>query len=99
MNNNKKNRLLHGPLLYLMLLAAILAVVWMLDSDSPATYQDLSYSELLDWVETDLRTDNGETPSKEDAGCAKTAPFRTRISRRAMISRRSSLVRTNSTMM
>ena len=68
MNNNKKNRLLHGPLLYLMLLAAILAVVWMLDSDSPATYQDLSYSELLDWVETDLRTDNGETPSKEDAG-------------------------------
>ena len=68
MNNNKKNRLLHGPLLYLMLLAAILVVVWMLDSDSPATYQELSYSELLDWVETDLRTDNGETPSKEDAG-------------------------------
>ena len=68
MNNNKKNRLLHGPLLYLMLLAAILVVVWMLDSDSPATYQDLSYSELLDWVETDLRADNGETPSKEDAG-------------------------------
>ena len=68
MNNNKKSRLLHGPLLYLMLLAAILAVVWMLDSDSPATYQDLSYSELLDWVETDLRADNGETPSKEDAG-------------------------------
>ena len=51
-----------------MLLAAILVVVWMLDSDSPATYQDLSYSELLDWVETDLRADNGETPSKEDAG-------------------------------
>ncbi len=68
MNNNKKNRLLHGPLLYLLLLAAILVVVWMLDSDSPATYQDLSYSELLDWVETDLRTDNSETPSKEDAG-------------------------------
>ena len=68
MNNNKKSRLLHGPLLYLMLLAAILAVVWMLDSDSPATYQDLSYSELLDWVETDLRADNGETLSKEDAG-------------------------------
>ena len=68
MNNNKKSRLLHGPLLYLMLLAAILVVVWMLDSDSPATYQDLSYSELLDWVETDLRADNGETLSKEDAG-------------------------------
>ena len=51
-----------------MLLAAILVVVWMLDSDSPATYQDLSYSELLDWVETDLRADNGETLSKEDAG-------------------------------
>ena len=68
MNNNKKSRLLHGPLLYLMLLAAILAVVWMLDSDSPATYQDLSYSELLDWVETDLRADNGETLSKENAG-------------------------------
>ena len=68
MNNNKKSRLLHGPLLYLLLLAAILAVVWMLDSDSPASYQNLSYSELLDWVETDLRTDNGETPSKEDAG-------------------------------
>ena len=68
MNNNKKSRRLHGPLLYLMLLAAILAVVWMLDSDSPATYQDLSYSELLDWVETDLRADNGETLSKEDAG-------------------------------
>ena len=51
-----------------MLLAAILAVVWMLDSDSPATYQNLSYSELLDWVETDLRADNGETLSKEDAG-------------------------------
>ena len=57
---NKKRSLLQGPLMYLLLLAVILAVVWMIGSGSPVQPVTLTYSEFLDWVEADLRADNGE---------------------------------------
>ena len=56
----KKRRLLQGPIMYLLLLAAILLVVWLLGSDVPSSSITLDYSEFLEWVEADLRADNGE---------------------------------------
>ncbi len=46
--------------MYLLLLAAILLVVWLLGSDVPSDTITLDYSEFLEWVEADLRADNGE---------------------------------------
>ncbi len=57
---NKKKKMLQGPLMYLLLLAVILAVVWMLGSGSPVESVTLSYSEFLEWVQADLRADSGE---------------------------------------
>ena len=57
---NKKKRLLQGPLMYLLLLAVILSVVWMLGSGSPVESVTLSYSDFLEWVQADLRADSGE---------------------------------------
>ena len=57
---NKKRRLLQGPLMYLLLLAVILSVVWMLGSGSPVESVTLSYSDFLEWVQADLRADKGE---------------------------------------
>ena len=37
--------------MYLLLLAVILGVVWMLGSDSPTPSITLSYSDFLEWVE------------------------------------------------
>lgn len=57
----KKKSLLQGPLMYLLLLAVILAVVWMLGSGTPTHSVTLNYSEFLEWVEADLRASTGET--------------------------------------
>ena len=57
----KKKRLLQGPVMCMLVLCMILAVVWALDYDTTAQPVKLSYSELLEWVEADLRTANGET--------------------------------------
>ena len=57
---NKKKRLLQGPLMYLLLLAVILSVVWMLGSGSPVESVTLSYSDFLEWVQAVLRADSGE---------------------------------------
>ena len=58
----KKNafRYLQGPLMYLGLLIIIIMVVRFMGT--PETYESktLSYSELLSWVENDLRDDLGE---------------------------------------
>ena len=64
---NKKKRLLQGPLMYLLLLAVILAVVWMLGSGTPVKSVTLSYSEFLEWVQADLRADTGEKLKGEQA--------------------------------
>ena len=64
---NKKKKMLQGPLMYLLLLAVILAVVWMLGSGSPVESVTLSYSEFLEWVQADLRADNGEKLKGEQA--------------------------------
>ena len=53
-------RFLQGPLMYVLLLAAILLVVQELSSGSPVEPKTLSYSALLEWVEADLRIDLGE---------------------------------------
>ena len=46
--------------MYLLLLAVILSVVWMLGSGSPVESVTLSYSDFLEWVQADLRADKGE---------------------------------------
>ncbi len=51
--------MLQGPLMYLLLLAVILGVVWMLGSDSPTPSITLSYSDFLEWVEADLKAEQG----------------------------------------
>ena len=61
MNKKSLRKILQGPLMYLLLLAVILLAVQMLSSGGPAAGQTLSYSELLEWVEADLRSDLGET--------------------------------------
>ena len=60
---NQKSKLL---MLYLLLLAVILGVVWMLGSGSPIPSVSLDYSEFLEWVETDLRAAQGETLTEEE---------------------------------
>ena len=57
----KKRSPLQGPLMYLLLLAVILGVVWMLNIDTPVRSVTLNYSDFLEWVEADLRAETGET--------------------------------------
>jgi len=66
---NKKSRLIQGPLMYLVLLAVILGVVWMMGSDMSVNSVTLSYSEFLEWVETDLRAAQGQEIDEEMADC------------------------------
>ena len=53
--------------MYLLLLAVIIGVVWMLDSGVPVTAAELNYSQFLEWVETDLRAQQGESIPAENA--------------------------------
>ena len=46
--------------MYLLLLAVILLMVQMLSEGSQPTVQTLSYSQMLEWVEADLRNSLGE---------------------------------------
>ena len=59
MNTNKQqspvSRFLRGPLIYLVILAVILVVVSGLDDSSMVKSKTLNYSELLEWVESDLK--------------------------------------------
>ena len=65
-NKTRLRRLLQGPLVYLLLLAVIVFVVQSLGGDSPVNPVTLSYSTLLEWVESDLLVDSnkGGDPSK-----------------------------------
>jgi hypothetical protein len=56
----KKRSLLQGPLMYLLLLAVIFGVVTMMGGDTPVQSVNLNYSEFLEWVEADLRAEEGE---------------------------------------
>ena len=60
--------MLQGPLMYLLLLAVILGVVWMLGSDSPTPSVTLSYSDFLEWVQADLKAAQGQTLTDEEQG-------------------------------
>ena len=59
MNNKRMRRLWQGPLIYLLVFAVILLIVQTLGTDTPVSYETLSYSELLEWEESDLRQDEG----------------------------------------
>ena len=61
-------RIFQGPLVYLLLIAIIILTVNMLGSGSPVESRTLSYTELLEWVEADLRSDLGETVSEAQQG-------------------------------
>ena len=59
--------------MYLLLLAVILSVVWMLGTGTPTTATTLSYSEFLEWVEADLRAQMGEalTDAQKDMSISR----------------------------
>ena len=53
--------------MYLLLLAVILGVVWMMGADAPVSSIKLEYSQFLEWVENDLRASQGESLSETEA--------------------------------
>ena len=59
--------------MYLLLLAVILSVVWMLGTGTPTTATTLSYSDFLEWVEADLRAQMGEalTDAQKDMSISR----------------------------
>ena len=59
-NKQTMRRFLQGPLLYLALLAIILAIVQSLVNTSPVKPKTLSYSSLLEWIESDAGSDLGK---------------------------------------
>jgi len=60
LNQPHKTRRFRGPLMYLLLLVVIIFMVKLLGGTSaPETNIDLTYSELLKWVEADLKSDEG----------------------------------------
>ena len=69
MNQTKKSRLFKGPLMYLLLLVVIILMVKMLGGTAPTdTNIELTYSELLEWVEADLKHGEGMTLTEEETG-------------------------------
>ena len=68
MNKKPMRKVLQGPLMYLLLLAVILLVVHMLTDGATVQPKSISYSALLEWVEADLRHDQGETLPEEKKG-------------------------------
>ena len=68
MNKKPLKKVLQGPLMYLLLLAVILLMVHMLSEGSQPTTKSISYSNLLEWVEADLRHSQGETLTGDKAG-------------------------------
>ncbi len=60
MNKKPLRKVLQGPLMYLLVLAVILMMVHMLSDGSQPTVKTISYSDLLEWVEADLRHSQGE---------------------------------------
>ena len=67
MNPKKKMGFLRGPMLYLLLLGVILLMVYVLGgSGSETTIIKLEYSELLEWVEADLKADSGITQEETE---------------------------------
>ena len=68
MNQMKKTRRFRGPLMYLLLLVVIIFMVKLLGGTSaPETNIELTYSELLTWVEADLKADEGLSLPEEQA--------------------------------
>lgn len=64
MEEKKKSalqRFMRGPLIYLALLAIILLLAQGVTDSSPVTPRTLSYSELLEWVESDLKNNLDST--------------------------------------
>jgi cell division protease FtsH len=65
----KKMRFLQGPLMYLVLLLVILLMVRLVGtSTQPDTSITLTYSELLAWVEADLKADMGMELAETEVG-------------------------------
>ena len=53
--------------MYLLLLAVILGVVWMMGAETPVSSIKLEYSQFLEWVENDLRASLGESQGEAEA--------------------------------
>ena len=68
MNKKPIRKILQGPLLYVLLLVVIILMVHMLSEGSRLQTKTISYSELLQWVDADLRHSQGETLPAELEG-------------------------------
>ena len=68
MNKKPTRKILQGPLMLMLMVAIILLVVHLLTDGTTNQPQSISYSELLEWVEADLRHSQGEKLSDEQKG-------------------------------
>jgi cell division protease FtsH len=67
LNPKRKLRFLQGPMIYVLLLGVILVMVYMLGGPSNESNNiALEYSELLEWVEADLKADSGMTLNEDE---------------------------------
>ena len=57
--NKKTMKYLQGPLIYVLLLILVLWLVSMIGAPRMEEPEELSYSELLEWIEADLKVDEG----------------------------------------
>ena len=57
--NKKTMKYLQGPVIYVLLLVLVLWFVSMIGAPKMEEPEELSYSELLEWVEADLKADEG----------------------------------------
>ena len=57
--NKKTMKYLQGPLIYVLLLILVLWLVSMIGAPRMEEPEELSYSELLEWIEADLKADEG----------------------------------------
>ena len=68
MKKDARKSLFQGPLLYVVLLLVILWMVHLLGTPTGTQPLELSYSSLLQWVEADLKHDEGMDLTGEEQG-------------------------------
>ena len=68
MNKKPVRQVLQGPLMYLLLFAIILLVVHMMTDGTTVQPRTIGYSQLLEWVEADLRQKQGQTVPDSQKG-------------------------------
>ena len=68
MNKKPTRKMMQGPLMLMLMVAVILLVVHLLTDGTTSQPKSIGYSELLEWVEADLRHSQGEKLSDKQKG-------------------------------